>query len=414
MVDGGRVFLGNFRILACVSDLLRAAYAWLDVNACIDFPDPRDAVAPRLQRRFGTPSAVLAAYHSHEVEPLLHEVERVARAGHWCVGWLRYEAALAFDAAFADALHAPPAGEPLAWFGVHEQALDFDEPDAAVQAPQLSWQPGIERAAFDAAITEILAAIAAGDCYQVNLTTQLVGQLQGDVPSDVPALFAALRQAQPMGYVAAVDSGAEQVLSVSPELFFDWDGEHILTRPMKGTAVRGTTPADDAARAEAMCASPKERAENVMIVDLLRNDLSRIALPHSVQVPRLFHAEALPTVWQMTSDVVARTRPDVRLAEVFRALFPCGSITGAPKRQAMRWIHRLECGPRGVYCGAVGVVRPGAGPGRLHATFNVPIRTVVARGSELRCGIGSGITASSSAAAEWQEWGHKRMFLEQI
>ncbi|MGE8319131.1 MAG: aminodeoxychorismate synthase component I [Comamonas sp.] len=384
------------------------------MNSCIDFPDPRDAAAPRLRRRFGAPQAVLAAYRPEEVAPLLDAVEQAARAGNWCVGWLRYEAAQAFDAAFAGTLHAPAAGEPLAWFGVHEQTLDFAEPAAVAQPPQVRWQPGIGRAAFDAAIAEILAAIAAGDCYQVNLTTQLLGEMQGDMPSDVAALFAALRQAQPMGYVAAIDSGAEQVLSVSPELFFDWDGARILTRPMKGTAARGATPAEDAASAEAMRASPKERAENVMIVDLLRNDLSRIALPHSVQVPRLFHAEALPTVWQMTSDVVAQTRPGLRLAEVFAALFPCGSITGAPKRQAMRWIHRLENGPRGVYCGAVGVVRPGAETGGLHATFNVPIRTVVARGSELRCGIGSGITASSSAEAEWQEWGHKRMFLEKV
>jgi para-aminobenzoate synthetase component 1/para-aminobenzoate synthetase/4-amino-4-deoxychorismate lyase len=160
-----------------------------------------------------------------------------------------------------------------------------------------------------------------------------------------------------------------------------------------------------------MRASPKERAENVMIVDLLRNDLSRIAVAHSVRVPRLFHAEQLPTVWQMTSDVEARTRPGIGLADVFAALFPCGSITGAPKRQAMRLIRELEPGPRGIYCGAVGVVRPGSAPGRVHATFNVPIRTVVVRGDELRCGIGSGITADARAEAEWQEWAAKRAFL---
>src|SRR5258708_5032215 len=167
-----------------------------------------------------------------------------------------------------------------------------------------------------------------------------MGRLLGDIPS----LFAALRRAQPGGYVACMDSGDEQVLSVSPELFFDWDGERILTRPMKGTAPRGATPEQDEANVQAMRSSPKERAENVMIVDLLRNDVSRIAEPFSVQVPRLFHAEPLPTVWQMTSDVQARTRPGTGLADVFAALFPCGSITGAPKRQAMRLIHELESG----------------------------------------------------------------------
>lgn len=377
------------------------------MSSRIDFPDPHNAAAPRLRRRFDAPSTVLAAHHPNEVVPLLDEIEQAARDGNWCVGWLRYEAAQAFDAAFTDTMHPVPCGEPLAWFGVYAQARDWLEDDIATGVPPAAWQPGIDRVSFDAAMAAILGAIAAGDCYQVNFTTQLIGRLQGNAST----LFAALRKAQPMGYVAAIDNGAEQVLSVSPELFFDWDGERILTRPMKGTAPRGVTPAEDAARAEAMHASPKERAENVMIVDLLRNDLSRIALPRSVQVPRLFHVEALPTVWQMTSDVEARTRPGTRLANVFEALFPCGSVTGAPKRQAMRWIRRLEAHPRGVYCGAVGVVRPDAASGSMRATFNVPIRTVAVRGEELRCGIGSGITAGSSTEAEWREWRYKRAFL---
>jgi para-aminobenzoate synthetase / 4-amino-4-deoxychorismate lyase len=146
-----------------------------------------------------------------------------------------------------------------------------------------------------------------------------------------------------------------------------------------------------------------------MIVDLLRNDISRIAKPFSVQVPRLFHTEALPSVWQMTSDVLARTRAGTTLADVFGALFPCGSVTGAPKVRAMQMIRTLEAGPRGVYCGAIGVVRPGQG---IRATFNVPIRTVTVQGGALRCGIGSGITSGAAPDAEWQEWRHKRQFLE--
>jgi Anthranilate/para-aminobenzoate synthases component I len=181
---------------------------------------------------------------------------------------------------------------------------------------------------------------------------------------------------------------------------------------MKGTAARGATLAQDAARAAALRASPKERAENVMIVDLLRNDLSRIAAPHSVQVPALFRTEALPSVWQMTSDVQARVRPGTRLADVFAALFPCGSVTGAPKVRAMQIIRALEPGPRGIYCGAIGVVRPSStAHGGIHATFNVAIRTVVLRAGEARCGIGSGITADATAEGEWQEWQHKRAFL---
>ena len=383
------------------------------MKSIIDFPDSRDSAAARLRHVFGAPLRTLAARRPDEVRPLLDTVQQAAEAGLWCLGWLCYEAAAAFDAAFADALHAQPVGRPLAWFAVHAPptAMGEEEVGGLDCGPvHVRWRPGLDRGQFDHAIARIHAAIAAGDCYQVNYTAQLTGRLQGDAG----ALFAALRRAQPGGYLACMEGGGEQVLSVSPELFFDWDGERILARPMKGTAARGATPQQDESNVQAMCASPKERAENVMIVDLLRNDLSRIAQAHSVRVPRLFHAEQLPTVWQMTSDVEARTRAGTSLADVFAALFPCGSVTGAPKLQAMRVIRALEPGPRGVYCGAMGVVRPGSAAGRMHATFNVPIRTVVVRGSVLHCGVGSGITAGAQAEAEWQEWRHKRAFLQRI
>ncbi|MDB5929772.1 MAG: para-aminobenzoate synthase, subunit, partial [Polaromonas sp.] len=249
-----------------------------------------------------------------------------------------------------------------------------------------------------------------------NFTAPLLGEWLGEPEADAAlALFAALERAQPGGYAAFIDTGDAadgQLLSVSPELFFDWHGGAILARPMKGTAARGATVADDAAQAGALRASPKERAENVMIVDLLRNDISRIAEPFSVRVPRLFHTEALPSIWQMTSDVRARTRAGTTLADVFAALFPCGSITGAPKVRAMQMIQSLEAGPRGVYCGAIGVVRPTGHGNGLRATFNVPIRTVAVRGGALACGIGSGITSGALADAEWQEWRQKRAFVE--
>jgi para-aminobenzoate synthetase/4-amino-4-deoxychorismate lyase len=204
------------------------------------------------------------------------------------------------------------------------------------------------------------------------------------------------------------------VSSVSPELFFHWKDGVVTTQPMKGTAPRGADDATDRASADALLATPKERAENLMIVDLLRNDLSRIAAPGSVRVPRLFELHALPTVWQMTSTIRARTRPGLRLAELFAALFPCGSVTGAPKRAAMAAIRSLEASPRGVYCGALGVMQPGG-----EVTFNVPIRTVVLRADDPRdparwrmeCGIGSGITYDSRAASEAQEWRDKQAFL---
>ncbi|RZL64719.1 MAG: aminodeoxychorismate synthase component I [Variovorax sp.] len=378
------------------------------VRTLIDFAAPHgggaDDVAGngagRLQLAFGTPVRVCVARSLAEVRPVLAAVEAASHAGHWCVGYLRYEAAAAFDPAFA--VHAPDG--PLAWFGVYDAPIAW--PDAlqkeAPPVPPMRWQRGLSRADFDLKMSAIHRAIAEGALYQINYTAPLHARFEGDALG----WFHALRQAQPDGYTAFIDTGEEQVLSVSPELFFDWQGERILSRPMKGTAPRGATPDEDAAIAERLRTVPKERAENVMVVDLIRNDLSRVAQPFSVRVPRLFHTEALPTVWQMTSDVEAQVREGTTLVDLFDALFPCGSITGAPKVSAMRLIHALEPETRGVYCGAIGVLRPGG-----HATFNVPIRTVTLRGHDARCGIGSGITADATADAEWDEWRHKQAFL---
>ena len=374
----------------------------------IDFTQPRAAGNPRLRGRWRAPARVLVAHHIDEVKPVLEAVHAAAEAGHWCVGHVRYEAAPAFDAALQ--VHA--ADGPLVWFEVHDGAPSA-WPSAEAAGPaeaRATWLPTLARPDFDAAIARIHQAIGDGELYQVNYTAPWTGTVTGEGT----ALFDALLRAQPGGYAACFTAGDEQVLSVSPELFFDWQasaaGGSILARPMKGTAARGATPALDVAAAERLRASPKERAENVMIVDLLRNDLSRIAEPHTVRVPELFHTQALPTVWQMTSDVQARTRTGLRLPDVFAALFPCGSVTGAPKVRAMQLIRELERQPRGIYCGAIGVVRPD-GNGGIAATFNVPIRTVVMRGTQARCSIGSGITASAEAGAEWQEWLHKQAFL---
>ena len=379
-------------------------------TALIDFRSPDDGVAP-LRLAFGAPRERLRAMSLDEVAPVLARVHALALAGAWCVGYLCYEAAGAFDEAFET--HAPSdPSRPLASFAVYDAPLPdvaaFESDDTAT----VRWTGGPQRDAFDSTIAEILRAIADGEVYQVNATAPLTGVLQG-APL---ALFAALRRAQPDAYAAYLDFGTradvdDRILSVSPELFFDWRAGRLLARPMKGTAARGATPAEDAAQSAFLRGAAKERAENLMIVDLLRNDLSRIAEPHSVRVPRLFHTEAWPTVWQMSSDVVATTRPRTTLADVFGALFPCGSITGAPKVQAMRLIHELEPEPRGVYCGAIGVVQPGGA-----ATFNVPIRTLALRDdgatTHVRCGIGSGITADATAPGEWDEWRHKRAFVD--
>jgi para-aminobenzoate synthetase / 4-amino-4-deoxychorismate lyase len=365
-------------------------------TALIDFIAPVEG-AGRERLAFFDPLAVLEARTLGEVQPVLEQVEAEARQGRWCVGFVAYEAAPAFDTAMA--VH--PSDGLLAWFGVFDQAHAWPAPSDHRYEP-LSWNEGIDRAAFERAIDRIHAAIADGEVYQINFTAPWRSPFRGDPH----ALFQALHRAQPDGYAAFLDTGTQQVLSVSPELFFDWRGGQLLSRPMKGTAARDADPQVDARRAEHLRTSEKERAENLMIVDLIRNDLSRVAQPHSVQVPRLFHTQALPTVWQMTSDVIARVRHGVGLVDIFRALFPCGSVTGAPKLRAMHWIRQLEAGPRGVYCGAVGVVRPDGS-----ATFNVPIRTVSLQAGQARCGIGSGITADADAAGEWAEWRSKQAFL---
>lgn len=377
-------------------------------SARIDFSDPHQPDGPRLRHSFGKPRQILSAVEPSQVRLVLDAVEAAARRGFWCVGYLRYEAACAFDAAFA--VH--PAQGPLAWFALYDEALPWPvDSENAADPMQVQWKAGCSRAAFDAALESIHRAIANGVLYQVNFTAPLHGVLRGEPEGGAArALFAALQRAQPGGYAAFLYTGDEQLLSVSPELFFDWHKGRILTRPMKGTAPRGATPAEDAALVQALRTSDKERAENVMIVDLLRNDLSRIAEPFSVQVPHLFHTEALPTVWQMTSDVVASTRAGCSLVDVFAALFPCGSVTGAPKVSAMRMIRTLEPEPRGVYCGAFGVVYPDESG--IRATFNVPIRTVTLRGNAATCGIGSGITSGALAESEWREWRHKRAFVE--
>ncbi len=379
-------------------------------SALVDFASAGNgSLNSSLRYAFTSPRLILQARHMDEVVPLLHEVEKRSKHGMWCVGYVSYEAAPAFDAAF----ETHKAVGPLAWFGVYDCASPWpDLQEELASSKSIEWQAGVSRESFGKTLAEIKRTIAEGAFYQINFTAQMTGtpsQYLG--PHDARDFFLALRRAQPGGYSAFLDTGTQHVMSVSPELFFDWRDGNILTRPMKGTAPRGATPEIDEANRHALLTSIKERAENVMIVDLLRNDLSRIAEPFSVKAPRLFQAQALPAVWQMTSDVVARTRDNCTLVDVFTGIFPCGSITGAPKIQAMKSIRLHENEARGIYCGAIGVVQPGGA-----ATFNVPIRTVTMRstevGQKLQCGIGSGITSGSTANSEWAEWQHKQAFVK--
>lgn len=399
-------------------------------TALLDFPatsTPANATHPTARRRmhFGQAKQWLVAHDAQQVPALLREAHRLSKQGHWCLGWVSYEAAPAFDP------HLPvkataPGHVYAAWAVFDATQAHADWPAPAASDADFAWRlddwlSDLSAPAQARAMQTIQDLIRQGDVYQINLTAQLKAELHAGsaAPSSATlhGLFRALHRSQPGGFSMLLDARAATrspgtLMSVSPELFFEWDGHRIETRPMKGTAARHTDNATDQAAAQYLRDSAKERAENVMIVDLLRNDLSRIATTGSVQVNSLFDVHALPTVWQMTSSISAQTLPGIDLADVFAALFPCGSITGAPKQRAMHHIARLETSPRGVYCGAVGVLEPGG-----HATFNVPIRTVCVNTPPpnapwiAHCGIGSGITLDANIAAEQDEWKHKQVFL---
>ena len=325
------------------------------------------------------------------------EKERAAERGLWAAGFLAYEAAPGLD----PVLRTRPSGPlPLAWFGVFPPPRR--EPPAAAAlggghaapAPALDWEPSLDEAEYHRAVAAVRAAIERGETYQVNLTWRLRAPFAGSAAG----LFAALHGRQRVPHAALLELGEHALVSLSPELFFRWRGDRVVCRPMKGTAPRGRFPAEDAAFAAALAGSEKERAENLMIVDMVRNDLGRVAVPGSVRASRLFRLERYATVWQMTSTVSART--EAPLHALIAALFPSASVTGAPKASTMRLIAGLEGAPRGAYCGAIGWVAPSRA-----ARFNVAIRTVwVDRGRGIaEYGTGGGVTWDSSAEAELAE-----------
>ena len=280
------------------------------------------------------------------------------------------------------------------------QETTLPEPPAGAAPGASVWEPSVDRTAYDEAIARIHGHIADGDTYQVNYTLRLHARVDGDPRG----LYRDLCFAQHGRYAAYLDLGRFRVLSASPELFFRLDGDRIVTKPMKGTAPRGRWLAEDEANRERLLGSAKDRAENAMIVDLLRNDVGRIARKGSVTWADVFETERFDTVWQLTSTVAAELAPAAALADVFRALFPSGSVTGAPKVATMGIIADLEDAPRGVYCGAVGFLTPSGYPGP-RARFNVAIRTVVqdAETGTAEYGVGGGITWDSGAAAEYDE-----------
>ena len=321
--------------------------------------------------------------------------------GHEAAGFLAYEAGHALEDRLAP-LRAVPAeaDPPLLWFGLFDRAEEIDAP-GWLPDPDGGWcgraHPLVARADYEAGVARVLDHILDGDIYQANLTFQAQVRIAGHPL----AVYAALRRRQEAGHGAVVFTGTHWILSLSPELFFTVEGGRVTTRPMKGTAPPGTDP-------EALRDDPKQRAENLMIVDLLRNDLSRVARTGSVAVPRLFEVETYPTVLQLTSTVTADLDEGKDAIDLLQAIFPCGSITGAPKIRAMEIIHGLESGPRAVYCGAIGRVAPTG-----EAAFNVAIRTLTMTpgANRARIGLGAGIVADSRPADEWRECLGKGDFL---
>ncbi len=346
---------------------------------------------------------VLRADALAEVAPAFAALEAAVAAGCHAAGFVAYEAAHAFNPDL-------PIGDlpqtPLLWFAIfaerREELVASPVPPSRLTLTPRTTTPDAD--GYAAAITAIHAAIADGETYQVNYTLRQ----RFPAPDDAAALFSALCQTQQAPFCAHIETGELAIVSASPELFFAREGETIVMRPMKGTAQRAAESSADCAVRSALAASPKERAENLMIVDLVRNDLSRLAVTGSVQVESLFDVETYPTVHQLTSTVSAQLAPATTTFQLFAALFPCGSVTGAPKRRTMEIIRDLEVAPRGIYCGAIGFVSP------QESVFSVAIRTVVIdhASGEAELGIGSGVTADSSCAAEYAESFAKSRFLD--
>ncbi len=357
--------------------------------------------------RLVEPVGVLEARRPSEVPGVIEATESAAERGLWAGGFVAYEAAPGLDPELSVRVRAPDdpfAAMPLAWFALFERmepAPPPEPPAASPDAPAESpWRPSVDRASYDAAIERIRELIAAGHTYQVNHTIRLRAVIAGEERG----FYRDLCLAQRGGFAAFLDLGRHRVLSASPELFFRLEGDRVTTRPMKGTAPRGRWPAEDEEAAARLVASAKDRAENAMIVDLLRNDLGRVCRPGSVGVEHMLEPERYETVWQLTSTVAGELRPGTSVLDVFRALFPSGSVTGAPKIRTMRIVADLEDAARGVYCGAIGYLAP-PGSGEPRANFNVAIRTVVLDGQTRTAefGVGGGITFDSSASAEYEE-----------
>lgn len=352
---------------------------------------------------FAAPREVLIAHDVAQARAALNRLEAAQAQGLWAAGYLSYELGFLFEERLEHVL-AAPSDMPLLWLGLYDAPERLSAAEIAHRVDQavgdktgraLDIVPALDLANYERAFDAVKAFIAAGDTYQVNLTMKARFRLEGDPV----ALYRDLVAKQPVSYGALINTGTHWILSRSPELFVASTGNALSTRPMKGTRRRGNSLAEDAAGRAALGADPKNRAENLMIVDLLRNDLGRIAEIGSVKVTDLFTVETYSTLHTMTSGITATRKPGIGTEEVLQNLFPCGSITGAPKLRAMEIIHDVEAGPRGIYTGSIGYFAP---DGDL--MLNVAIRTaVIDTEGQGEIGIGGGIVADSTAEDEYRE-----------
>ena len=343
---------------------------------------------------FTKPIKELKTRNLAQVKDLLAQVEDYQQQGYYVVGYVSYEAAPAFEEKLA--VHpAPLMGEYLLYFTVHDSVeksiipLTYDE----IDMPS-NWKEETSKEEYEKAIAQIHHHLRQGDTYQVNYTVQL----KQAVTANPFAIYNRMVVEQEAGYNAYVEHDEMAVISMSPELFFEQKGCDLTTRPMKGTTKRGLTNQEDLDQAAWLEQDPKNRSENMMIVDLLRNDMNRLSEVGSEHVERLCQVEQYSTVWQMTSTIKSQVRPDVDLVEIFHSLFPCGSITGAPKIATMEIIKNLEPQARGVYCGTIGILLPNG-----RRIFNVAIRTIQLHKGQAIYGVGGGITWDSTWESEYNE-----------
>ena len=345
---------------------------------------------------FTNPSKIITASTATQVDSALQELDQAIASGLFAAGYVAYEAGLVLDK-LIEPRH--PLHHPLIWLGVYEGCQEFDSQtldigDTGHVDDIQHFSLNISDEEYLDCVHQIQKHIAAGDTYQVNYTCKLVF----DHYAPARHLFARLRKAHPVGYSAFINTGECEIMSFSPELFLRRTGNRLLTRPMKGTTRRGRYCEEDERIARTLALDQKNRAENIMIVDLMRNDLGRVSEFGQVLVPEVFHVERYASVFQMTSDVEGTLRQGTTTSDIIRATFPPGSITGAPKIRSMEIINELEHEPRGVYCGCIGMFHPGG-----DFMLNVAIRTVLQRNGRCELGLGSGIVTDSDPNAELEE-----------